>query len=320
MILQKVTTLLVTALLTTQLIAEENVKINGMLPDEIEMNGGLSASFSHGGVSSITDLSSVVKNPALLARSKIYQFTGNYHTPAIGREFTSIGIIDSHTSSVALGLYYQGGQNFDPAEQQLDSPIYRRLAVGVAQGIGKSFFGMTVNHVSGYRITEEMHWDSTQGSSVSFGLLSPITDRLRFGLALQNQFANEDVKHLLPKSLQAGITFAPKGNDDLSLSLDYRQKDRISLDKLTKNVDTDEEALGSQERMVIASLYAMVTEKFFITGSYGQEMGGLSRRTAGLGLGFKANESTTLSVAAMKPDLSLKEMQKSVNVSITVRH
>ena len=323
---------LTTGLLAATSFADAATTIHGgRVPDELESVGGHGLGFGNEGVAAVSGQSSVRSNPAMMAFEKQYRLSAGYHWPTYGREFYQAGVVDSKTSSLAAGVLYSEGlsefesfqRNASTPDERMsahfDSPVKRRVSLGLAQSFAKLSAGMGGQFV-------EFHNDGRlqKGTSLSLGLAGLITSHLRFGLSAEN-LANGRVKNVSPRTYRFGFAYTMLGGD-VTAHLDLKQRDRIALESpvslgLTGNI-TDappgvQPAPKKPERMLTASFSARVQDLVRLMGAYGQNVGGPKRTALSGGVALVKGEFA-LSYLVGKPYNVDSKSHQAVNLSMNL--
>ncbi len=297
----------------------------GMVPDEYESDGGHMTGFSNGGVSAVTGIGSVKNNPAMLVFEKKYQIAGGYHWPSVGRDFYQVGVVDSQTSSVAAGFTFTSfrekyksfaeAENYGEKTQVLyDSPVNSRLSVALAQAFSKMSAGIGIQFVNGFQ-TEGDEAKKQRGVTLGGGLAGLLTPSLRIGVSAEN-LANRQVRDLAPLVYRAGAAYT-LFRGDVTLHLDYRQRERVSSEKLI--LDSTELISGpfdTFEKMAIFSFSTRIQDLVRLMGGYGREIvGNRSIVSGGIAL---INRSFSLSYLISKPYLKNTNLHQAVNLELQV--
>ena len=189
-------------------------------PQETYMSGGSGVGFGNGGVASDElDLSLMEVNPALLAKKRAYIFSGALTSPDRGRSFYDVGVLDSHTSDLAIGIK---GRDFaseqkEGEEPTLFSPVKRRFAASFARKLSSFYAGLTLNYAQSEIIENKKRFE-VEVYSLGVGLYGEFENGFSFGVSWQN-LQNRGYDQVSPYTFRAGVSYTPI--EPLLISLDY---------------------------------------------------------------------------------------------------
>lgn len=293
------------------------VELERRIPDEYETVGGSGGALNNTGYAASDPHAAVRANPALLPFQRGYSVSGGYHWPVAGREYFQASIVDAKTSNIAAGLSYTGFTEDYRYEEEIpigqareearsDSPIIRRGVIGIGSIFGKFALGVGGTYVDAnpVRASEgEVFTDRVKGFGLNFGAATALTERLRFGAAVENA-TNRRIADYLPTTYKGGVAYAL--SPALTASLDYRQRDRV-LAFEGDQVRLDRASLGEDklmenpEKMAFASLTAFVDTYLRLMASYGQALDSVDpRRAAAVGATI-VGKNFSLSYTASRP-------------------
>jgi hypothetical protein len=304
------------------------------LPNEFETTGGHSLGLANAGMAATTGVSAVRLNPAMLSLEKTYSLAGGYNWPTEGRDFFQVGVVDSKSSSTAAGFIYNGfldDYEKDPTSLVNDSPLQRRATLALSQTLQKLSVGISGQYVEAYRVKNEyFRYEEVKGFSLGFGVAGLLTSQLRFGLSVEN-LANKKIAEYSPRTYRAGIAYLVESSGDISIHLDFKQRDRIAEYEQTgataegygmsqRKVEEELKVDGTYkqpERLVITSVSARVYDMLRILGGIGQSLGGPDRQMISGGLAL-VNNNMSLSYTAMRPYLQDEQSQQAANMAFAV--
>lgn len=312
-------------LLNSQIAFSKSVDLPGRIPDEYESSGGHSLGFSSGGMSAVSGQSSIRSNPAMLIFEKKYEVTAGYNWPSVGRQYYQAGVIDSQTSAVAAGFTFTSfRERFrDPNEITdkddkyqafYDSPLKSRLSLAIAKAFGNVGTGFGVQVVnSALEEGKDGKKGKKRGVTFGFGLAGLLTPSLRIGASAEN-LGNRDVKDLAPIAYRGGLAYLML-NGDLTVHLDYRQRERV-LSELTTLDPSGGSVLASgfnnYEKMAILSSSVRIQDLLRILGGYGMEVGG-KRSTLSGGVAL-VNKTFSFSYLIGKQYMKDSSLHQAVNL------
>lgn len=295
-------------------------EVPGRVSDEIETVGGHLMGFSNGGAAATSSQGSIRANPAMLVFERKYEVGASYHWPTYGREFYQASVIDSQTSSFAAGASfvsfrtkYKSSQEAVGHDEKLeaiyDSSLKYRVSVAFAHSFSNLSAGIGLNYINAADETQS----KKNGATVGLGLAGLLTPTLRAGVSVEN-LGNKDVKNLAPVTYRGGLAYLMfKG--DLSLHLDYRQRQRVASEYVTVDkVETDRSKFSSFERMMVLSTSVRIQDLLRLIAGYGMEVGGKrSSLSGGVAL---VNKSFSCSYLLSKPYLKDSRIHQAVNLEI----
>lgn len=299
------------------------------VPDEYESVGGHEVGLGEAGVAASGGIAATRLNPSLLPLEKEYSVGIDYHWPSRGRDFYQAGVVDSKTSSVAAGFSYTGFQeDYDPvtSEPIADSPVIRRLVLGVGQAFGKFALGANGQFVEGVDNDPAKPKDSRiKGTTFGLGASTLATNQIRLGASVEN-LANSKVRDYSPRTIRAGGAYLV-GKGDVTVHLDYRMRDRTARfegppdipDALRAVGDEDDESAKgplTPEHMVIGSFSARVYDYLRLLGAYGQSVND-DRKSLSGGIAL-VNNKFSLSYAASRPYLDSSSAHQAVHLSLSI--
>lgn len=298
------------------------------LPDEIEAVGGQAAAQGHSGVASVSDVGAIRLNPAMLYQQRSYDISGAYYWPANGRSFYKVGVIDGVTSQMVAGLEYTGFQEPPRSRQELkddevDSPVEKRVSVAIA--VPAQFFslGLAAHYVESQDpASDPAAVENIKGISLGAGIVTSITETLRFGASAQN-FNNKRVREVAPTVYRVGLSWTDRTGTVL-VSGDLRQRDRSLLLELPTSpeqlalVQSQGSYYEKPERMGFVGLQAKTFNMMKIFAAYGRSFQGPERASASGGVGiFQKNFSFAYAIGRNFPDQG--DLQSSLQLTVTMR-
>lgn len=174
---------------------------------EAYLNGGSSIGLNNGGAVGLYDLSNVDSNPALLARKREYIFSGNMTTVPHGEGFFDLGIIDSHTSEIAMGLKGRAKSETKEltASESLTTSVENRYSIAFAKKISKIYAGIGANYAKAM-ISEELKFYEVEVLSMNVGLAGQLSKSFSWGFSWQN-LNNRGFHQLSPYTFRAGASY-----------------------------------------------------------------------------------------------------------------
>ena len=313
----------------THAFAENKLNVGLKLPEEYLSTGEHATAFANGGSLSSTGYSAVRANPAMLANEKQYAFGGGYHWPVAGREYYQAGIVDSKTSTMAAAVNYtsaledyRGPWNKDGSVRPGESPVRRRIGVGLAQNLKKFSLGAAGQYVEAADPSKAFDdgADRIKGFTFGLGMIGGITSTMRFGLSVEN-LANKKVAFAAPTIYRGGLAWAAA--KDVMLYLDYRRREAVETFEATPPslsiVDTGASgASGSldSEQSLLAGASMKVYDLLRLSaGAGGSSSGGQATSTVAGGIAL-INKSFSLAYAVQRPDLKLAGIHHSVSLGL----
>lgn len=300
------------------------------VPDEIESVGGHALGLGNDGVAALSEQASIRTNPAMITFEKHYRLSAGYHWPTYGREFYQIGVVDSKTSPLAAGVLYTQSQipyeSYEADESDhsrrlnrfFDSPIKRRLSLGVGQAFSKMAFGLGMQYMERHDGEE-----TTKGTTMGVGLAGLLTPSLRFGVSAEN-LANNQFYDVAPKTLRIGLAYTLFGGD-VTAHLDAKQRERVPQENpnfLMAHGFSMENPIPDQdptkpEQMVSASFTARIQDLLRLMAAYGQSVDKVSRKTLSGGVAL-VNTNFSLSYLVSKPYLRDEKSHQAINFSVSM--
>lgn len=305
------------------------------IPDEYESVGGHGLGFNNSSAAATGGMSAIRMNPAMLALEKEYSVSAGYHWPTTGREFYQAGVVDSKTSNVAAGLSYssfsEGHVNplFQKNVQELDSPVKRRVSIGVAAPFSVVSLGVGGQYVQGYTqdtVGGGKEEKEISGVGLALGAAGLINSQLRVGVSAEN-LSNRKIADFAPRTFRAGGAYL-FGNGDVSLHLDFRQRDRVTLFEgeqpsigfgiaQSKNDAAFNDVYSKPEQMVVGSASARVQDFLRLLASYGRSVGTDNRQSLAGGVAV-VNHKFSLSYMASRPYFPEESAHHAINMSIDI--
>lgn len=294
--------------------------IDRRIPDEYESSGGHALGLDNTGVAAMGGVSAVKLNPALLPLEPQYTFGFGYHWPSLGREYYQLGVVDSTTSSVALGVSATGfQQGYVEAQSQnpIDAATEKRVTIAAGKAFSRVSLGLGGQWVTG-RQAASLDNTVLKGTTINAGLAGLITSHLRFGLSAEN-LSNDRVSELAPRFIRGGVALL-MANGDLTFHVDYRQRERIAsregdLPDLDL-VGVSNKGFTKDEQMVVGSFSARIYDVLRVLGAYGQSVSQEDdRRSLSGGIGLVHN-LFSLTFASSRPYLAESTVHHSVNLNL----
>lgn len=299
------------------------------LPEEYLSTGEHATAFANGGSLSSTGYSAVRANPAMLANDKQYTVGGGYHWPVAGREYYQAGVVDSKTSSLAAGVNYssavddyQGPWNKDGSVRAGESPVKRRVGIGLAQNLKNFSLGASGQFVEAYDPTKTFNEeaDRLKGFTFGAGLIGGITTNLRFGLSVEN-LANKKIAFAAPTIYRAGLAWGAAR--DVSVYFDYRRREAVEAFEAAPPslsiVDGDAPgATGSltAEQSLLAGASIRIFDLLRVSAGGGASTAG-EKPTSTLAGGIAlVNKSFTFAYAVQRPDMKQSGVHHTVNLGL----
>ncbi len=303
------------------------------IADEYESTGDHALGMSNGGSAALAGASAIRMNPALLALEKTYSVAGGYHWPAEGREFYQAGVVDSKTSSVAAGVIATGFMDLADSqlasEYQIDSPINRRVVVGIGKTLQNLSLGVNVQYVEAHYPSAEVAADPNllerrrTGTTLGVGVAGLFTQNLRFGLSAEN-LANDRVRRFSPRFFRAGLAYLTS-DGKVTIHGDYINRQRVP--GVEYNVVMDQQTLtGSEnprevpgqtqepEQLLIGSFSVRMYDLMRLLAGYGHSVDG-KRQTLSGGLAL-VNGPFSISYLASRPYLNSDVSHQAVNIGV----
>lgn len=306
-------------LLFADLLKAEDLNLY-RVPDEIESVGDHANGLANGGTAAVSGLASIRQNPAMLVMERMYKVNAGYHWPSQGREFYQAGIVDGTTlNGLAAGASYTSFQEdyeLDWAkrklkDQEFDSSIEKRFALGLAQPVGKISVGINGQYVQALEpdesvLTADEQYQEVKGMALGLGIAGLISPALRFGVSAEN-LANRSIADYAPTTYRVGLAYLML-DGQLSLHLDGVQRERVRWEIAELERDP--------ERQGIASFSVKFYEFFRLLGAYAREFEGERESLSG-GVAL-VNDKFTLSYTQRVPYLGYSEQHQAVNFGMAV--
>ncbi len=305
------------------------------LPDEIEAVGGQGTAQSQAGSVALNDTAALRLNPAMLATRRSYDLMGGYYWPSAGRPFYKAGVIDGVTSPIAMGFEYTGFQEqLKPLaqRQEIDSPVSRRISLGLAVPSQLFALGFAAHYVESEDITvPEGGAKPLKAIALGAGLLVPIGTGARIGVSIEN-FNNKRIAAVAPTTLRAGLSWEDSSKV-LLVSADYRQRQRskilerpiavgsAELAEPTVPVaaaDNLQEMASDPEKMGFVGMQATIYNLLRFFSSYGQSLNGEDRSVVSGGLGLY-QKNYTVAYAVSKKFPRQTELESSLQLSVIMK-
>lgn len=295
------------------------------IPDEYRASGGYGIGLGHAAMVADNGVSAVVLNPAMVALERSYRVSLGYSWPAAGRNFYQVGVVDGKTSKVSAGVIYTGfHEKFDGngfLHTELDAPIKRRGVVALSGMLGKIAIGVSGQYVEGFQFAQDVHgltaltssthrYSATAhhkqtGVTAGLGAALALLPTVRIGASVAN-LANRKVRDFAPRTIRAGAAWLVTQGGEISLHLDYRERERIAL---------FEQEQHTPERLAIASCAVRVYDMVKLLAAYGQSLVDKSGEfAAGLTL---VNDRVSLSYGFRRP-WPRNSIEQSVSLGFAV--
>lgn len=287
------------------------------VPLEFEATGDDAMGVANSGVSLSHGSAAVHINPALLGLIKDYRANVTYYWPERGREFYQVGVVDGTTAKLVAGAVYNGFSDKYQLGQQsadLDSPVGRRISVGVAYPFTHFILGLSGHYVESQE-EENLVLKPYKGISLGVGFLALLTEEIRLGFSYQH-FNNAKIKAVTPSTTRAGLSWVPKSGF-LELFLDYRQRDQTMLEVSDSGLSTilGGSVVSFKEQMVITGGRARVYNVLQLGLAYGRTLDEAEREQISGQLGLVHNEFS-FSYAVMRTFKNQQPWHASINLSV----
>ena len=299
------------------------------LPEEYLSPGEQATGFANGGSLSSTGYSAVRANPAMLANDKQYTVGGGYHWPVAGREYYQAGIVDSKTSSIAAGVTYtsalddyQGPWNKDGSVHPGDSPVKRRVGVGLAQNLKNFSLGASGQFIEAADPTKTFDPDApkNKGFTIGAGVIGGITTNLKFGLSVEN-LANKKIAYAAPTIYRAGLAWGAA--KDVSLYFDYRRREAVetfeasapTLSIVDTNTPGATGSLNSEQSLIGGASVRVFDLLRLSLGAGASNAGSQTTSTVAGGLAL-VNKAFTLAYAVQRPDMKQSGVHHAVSFGL----
>lgn len=299
------------------------------LPEEYLSTGEHATAFANGGSLSSTGYSAVRANPAMLANEKQYTLGGGYHWPVAGREYYQAGIVDSKTSKMAAGVNYssalddyEGPWNKDGSVRAGESPVRRRIGIGLAQNLKNFSLGAAGQFVEAADPAKSFDDGANRikGFTFGVGMIAGITTNVRFGLSVEN-LANKKVAFAAPTIYRGGLAWGAA--KDVMLYLDYRRREAVetfeapppALSIVDLESDTSTGSLSSEQSLLGGASVKVFDLLRLSAGAGGSSSGGQATSTVAGGLAL-VNKSFSFAYAVQRPDLKFAGVHHSVSLGL----
>lgn len=292
-----------------------------VIPDEYEATTAANLAMNNAGFAANDPHAGIRVNPALIALGKSFNVEAGYHWPTSGREFYQGTIVDSKSSSVAMGVSYTSfTDSYSPDETLAkgigDSSVVRRGILDIAQAFGNVQAGIGVSMVEASKLDPEDP-SHDKGTGVNFGLAAALSPELRLGASIENA-SNPRIAAYAPKTIRAGAAYALA--PQLTAYLDFRQRERIPeleapLAVFGKTIERVDLATHP-EQMAFASFSAQVYDFFRLMGSYGLELGN-DRRSVSGGAAV-VNKGMSVAYTMSRPYMSNQAAHQAVSLGFEV--
>ena len=305
---------LVAACVSGTAISSESKQL--VMPEAMELSGH-GEEIGPGSSSGAFDPgAAILVNPALLGVKKTYEVTGSYHWPVIGREFYQASIVDSVTTEYGTGVFYQGSkEEFEPTVLgDHDSPVNRRLAIGVSHKQGPLLFGLTGQYLEGQKI-ENHRWDQVDGTNFGVGVVYMPNATYRIGVSRQN-IGNDELSFLAPETTRFGVT-AMLLDQKLQWNVDYKIRKRIAYFEDPQDVFGQSLGYGDDEKIIHTSARYAVDKRIGVVGTLGQSLSEDKRKQGGMGVSY-ANKSYNITYGLFRPQLNVSETHHTVSLSLSI--
>ena len=292
------------------------------IPDEYEATGGNALGFANSGSVAFSDVSSVRANPGMLALESQYAVSAGYNWPTNGRDFYQAGVVDTKTSKFAAGFSFTGFQ--DDLEkssydfEDRDALTEKRLALAVAYPLKFLSVGLGGQYVRG-AIWEDGEFETKKGPTLNVGAVGLLTKTIRVGVSAEN-LNNRKVEALAPRVYRGGIAWLILGGD-VSLNLDYRNRQRISFFESDPSIDRSESlnnGYSRSEQLVVGSFSTRLYNLLRIYGAYGEAFSEDKRRLASMGIAL-VNQNFSISYNVSRPYLEYSQLHSSLNLSLILQ-
>ena len=246
----------------------------GRVPEELESIGGIGQGYGNAGAAIPTNGSGAVRaNPALMSLSRRYEISANYHFPSSSNDFYQVGVVDSVSSQVAVGIQLNGFMD-EEVSTRFKNPLTRRIQGGASFLLGQLALG-----VSGQQL--QWSYGPQKKEAKTFGLgVATMTGPLVIGISGEN-IKNSGAEDFAPRHLRGGVTWSYA---ELVLGVEVSKRDRVSQE-LSSRLSDLRFTQTLPEPEVMASIYGAYKLWQSVTASaaYGQTQDG-QRKTASGGL------------------------------------
>ena len=312
--------------LETQLFSQ----VVGRVPDEYEGSGGVGLALGNAAIAAAAEQSAIRLCPATMVFSRNYSLNYSYHWPSVGKGYYQVGLLDSKTAPVAVGVLYSSPiEKYSEPEPNLSqderfhatysSLVDERVTIGVANPVGPFSVGLGVQLL---RIPDGER--SRRGNSLSLSFAGPISRAFRFAFSASG-IGNREVSDFAPATTRAGLAyFAGKA---ISVHMDYKSRARVRQELLHSPSSNEgssakgDVGLGSEkaaaERMLVASLSLKLQNVLQVMGAYSQEVSGEKRRSFSGGVSL-TNQRVSISYMVNRPYLTDEFLHQAVNLSYYV--
>lgn len=286
------------------------------VPLEFEATGDDALGVSNAGASISHGSAAVHINPALLGLVKDYRANFTYYWPERGREFYQVGVVDGTTAKLVAGAVYTGFSDkyqFGKQAEDLDSPVLRRISVGVAYPFTHFVLGLSGHYVESQK-EELLILKPYKGISLGVGFLAFLTEEIRLGLSYQH-FNNAKIKSVTPSTARAGLSWVPKSGF-VELFLDYQQRDKNALESLDDALSgiSGNSSDHTKEQMLISGGRVRVYNVLQLGLAYGRALDKSEREQVSGQVGLAHNEFS-FSYAVMRTTKDQEPWHASINLS-----
>lgn len=272
-------------------------------PQEIFLSSGIAIGLNNGGAAGPSDISNIDVNPALLAREQTYTFSGSVTTPSNGQSFYDVGILDSHTSDVAIAL--KGRDFIDDGEDAGVSsltPADRRFGLGFAKKVSSVYVGISA-HYAKASIVENQRPIDIELMTLGVGLAGEAIEGLEWGMSWQN-LQNRGYDQVSPYTFRAGVSYSLMPN--FKLMFDYVN---------TKDSNYYVGNSGESNPFIGPSFQWEIIQGLSLVGSSAWGLGGDKSRHYAGGLSYKYNNwAISYYAMALEDDV---ELTSSATLSYT---
>jgi hypothetical protein len=303
----------------------------GRISDEIESLGGHSLGFGNEAMAALTDLSSIRANPAMMSLEKQYQIGAGYHWPSLGRDFYQIGVVDSKTAQVAMGVLYTSAQKpyipfssdmkekDDRVHAYFDSPIKKRFAFGAAYSLETVALGAGGQYIEFYDLKDQTK-KKQQGTTLALGLAGLLTPTLRFGLSGEN-LSGRDMEDVAPKTYRAGLAYTTFGGI-LTLHGDWKNRERVAQELAPLDgeglLPTTQENKLSPEQTLGLSMSVKIQDLLRLVGGYSQSLDRKNPRQALAGGIALVQSNYSLSYLIHRPYMKKGKNHQAIQLAINM--
>ena len=312
------------SLSTEAAVANESRLIR--LPSEYEATDERALGLNNMGTAGIDSYAAIRINPALLILNRSYNFGAAYHWPiADARQYYQLGLVDGTTSKLVAGASYTGfADNYKTGNLYLatDSPIVKRASLGVAYPLRSLAIGLSAHYIEANQDTGLTTTVVEKGLTLGFGVLGYITNRLRFGLSVEN-VNNENVKTYAPRVFRGGLNWLALG-DQAEVFLDWRQRQRVSAVEgelptiaLTQGMEQSH-GFQDQESMGFVGGRLKFYDVLQLSLSYGHAIDESERRSLASGLSI-VNQGFAFTYSVARPYLESTDIHSSLGLTLVLK-